>query len=402
MAEENYNSEIDFSGNINVEESIDSMLSLIQKKLSVLRNPYIGNKKKMITHIVSAFKKHNIDYSSVLDLFSGSASVSIAFKILGSTIHSNDILTSSIINAIAYVENRNISISAAEKEYLFKTKDIKEPYPFFLKYQDRFTEKEMLFLSNYSNNIQNLFECKMTNPFHKKQICRMDYFREYLNIYSISRIKIALASVSIQNYIMDNCFVGGRLNNGQVLAKLEHRLSHPRNNGREMLFRNIRWIEPLFPEDNHIHYIDNKDALVLLQDIDTVDKLVYIDPPYGGEQSDYVYMYGFFEEYLYQNNFWLGDKYISVEERMRKLKEGAEFFADKKKYRIHFEKLIQLAQFHPQIAISYNDSSWGTLDEICDIVKKYRKSVIVEEFLYNYKYREDKSPAKEYLIISKE
>ena len=36
----------------------------------------------------------------------------------------------------------------------------------------------------------------------------------------------------------------------------------------------------------------------------------------------------------------------------------------------------------PNLIISYNDTSWGDIDEIVDVVKIYRKKVHLEEFNY--------------------
>ena len=66
--------------------------------------------------------------------------------------------------------------------------------------------------------------------------------------------------------------------------------------------------------------------------------------------------------------------------------------------------MIKLLNGFPCLAISYNNGGWAKIDDILDIIKKYRKNVIVEEFDYDYKYRIQKSredKAKEYLIIAR-
>ena len=137
-------SEIDFENGLN--NNLNTRLSYINYILSKMTNPYVGNKRKMITHIIKALEKHQVGYSSVLDLFSGSSFVSIAFKMLGSKVRSNDLLTSAYINAVAYVVNKDIILTEEEKRFLCNNNELKAPYLFFEKYKDRFKEKEQLFI----------------------------------------------------------------------------------------------------------------------------------------------------------------------------------------------------------------------------------------------------------------
>lgn len=370
--------EIDFGDGISNE--LDTRLSYILYILSSLSNPYVGNKRKMMHFIIKSLNKHNIGYKTVIDLFSGSSYVSITFKMLGSKVHSNDLLMSAYINAVAYVVNNDTFLSDDEKKFLCETKSIDKPYLFFDKYCNKFTENEKLFITNFSYNIHSLF---YNDP-----------------------IKTAIASVVLQNHIISNCFVGGRLNSGQVLAKLDHRINHSRNKGSgiPMHVSGIDWIYPVFAEDKNVHSATNLDAMHFLKTNNTECELIYIDPPYGGDQSDYAHMFMFFEELLYQNN----DIYVNFEEnnalidRKSYLNAFSNKFINSKNYSDNFDELISLVKKYPNIAISYNDSSWGSIDEICDVIKRHRKEVIVEEFSYDYKYRADKKQAKEYLIISKE
>lgn len=372
-------SEIDFSfgEDNNTDNDLNTRLSYIVYTLGKMTNPYVGNKRKMIIHIIKSLKKHNVGFKTVLDLFSGSSSVSIAFKMLDSKVRSNDLLLSAYINALAYVVNKDTSLSEKDKDTLCNIEKLKEPYPFFEKYKDRFTDKEQLFITNFSHNIKTNF---------------------YGDI-----IKTAIASVVLQNHIIEHCFVGGRLNSGQILAKLDHRINHSKNKGSGMptTAGKINWITPIYTQDTNTHSANNMDSVCFLDYVDSIDELIYIDPPYGGEQSDYSHMFYFFEELLSQNNVFI-EYYKSPEDRMKYLNSFCNRFSNSKDYEKGFDELIFRASKYPNIAVSYNDSSWGTIDEICKVIKRYRKSVIVEEFSYAYKYRENKESAKEYLIISKE
>ena len=379
------------------EDTLDSKLSFISDKLKTFTNSYVGNKRKIIYDIIKIIDKHNIPYQYFLDLFSGSGYMSMAMKMFGKNVLANDILMSSLINSISFVVNRDIFLSDEEKGFLLNNKpNKKDDFWLFIfeKYKDRFTKKELIFISNYYENATQMFGF-------------LDNYDGFCVNTKI--IKYCLSITYIQNYIIDNCHLGGRLNNGQILAKLDHRLSHKRNkvkviNAKEMNFNGMKWIQPLCPENKNFHMCLNLDAISFLEMLNynishnNNDKglplydLCYIDPPYGGDQSNYGYMYGFFEECLRRKS------YEDIEKSISALNN----FVDKKNYKQYFERIIDLTQFIPWIVISYNNSSWAKIDKIIDITKKYRKNVFVEEINYRYKYRSksNKEISKEYVILA--
>ena len=136
--------------------------------------------------------------------------------------------------------------------------------------------------------------------------------------------------------------------------------------------------------------------------------MCYIDPPYGGLSSDYATMYEFVEGYVYlqtrEEREEILDNYndeciLSINKR----KESQQKFVSRTGYSENFDELISLTDGIPCIIISYNDSSWGSIEEISSIVKNHRKDVKIENFDYDYKYRNnnDKKQSKEFLIIGR-
>jgi hypothetical protein len=86
-------------------------------------------------------------------------------------------------------------------------------------------------------------------------------------------------------------------------------------------------------------------------------------------------------------------------------RHGADRFINKDNYKENFSTLMADCKDIPNMIISYNDTSWGTIDEICEVVREHRNNVVVEEFDYSYKYRDKKNNnkgTKEYIIIAKE
>jgi adenine-specific DNA methylase len=372
-----YNTEIDFDNLCGVETSYSTAISA-QDRLYAFHNPYVGNKRKMISDLIRILENNKIQYESVLDLFSGSGAVSIAMKLLGKRVVSNDLLTSSYLNTKAFVENNLITLSSEDKNNLINN-SCQQFNNIVYKYSNRFTLNEMNFLSHYYNNVFKHY----WNPKNIK--CSSD---------EISIYKAALAMVYLQNYIMDHCFVGGRLNNGQVLADVDHRISHARNNGKEMLFQNMFEVEPPFGDNKIKHCAYNMDAKNLILNIHPQVDVCYIDPPYGGDQSDYSQMFQFFEEFIYQSP-------VSELEHIKK----STSFSKKEKYKDNFVELLSLLGYIPNWIISYNNSSWDGIESIINCVKQFRTNVCVEEIKYAYKYRKKQKntqETKEYVIIAKE
>lgn len=139
------------------------------KKMAQLPLPYTGNKKKLASHIYNAIVKHNVEFNSVLDAFSGSAAVSFLFKLMGKRVLSNDLLTSSYINSVAFVENQGIKLTDEEKKFLLhhnnknKTTFVEDNYlgtnfrPSGKTCRfNKFTLKECQHLDNFRANIDEL------------------------------------------------------------------------------------------------------------------------------------------------------------------------------------------------------------------------------------------------------
>jgi DNA adenine methylase len=328
-----------------------------QSHLYRIENPYVGNKRKIVVDIAKSLETHDFKFDSVLDLFSGSGMVSLFFKLLGKQVTSNDLLTSSYYNALVFVGTEKSALSKEQVQFLCENKNASVGDFVQKNYAERFTPREAAFLDNYRANVETL-----PTPAAK-----------------------ANALVLIEHYVLKHCFLGGRLNSGQILAKLDHRLNHDRNGGREMSFKLT--LLPHF--DGPVGHSLNLDCLDALKAAGSVD-LAYIDPPYGSSQSDYAFMFSFCEEYVYSNS-------INTLPHIANSKK----FTCSKEYETHFKGLLDAAKHLPQWAISYNDSSWADIDTISKLVKDFKKDVIVVNIDYEYKYRKEKESATEYLVLAR-
>jgi adenine-specific DNA methylase len=368
--------EIDFStgqsGDI-----LSSKISIMERRLDAYNNSYIGNKRKISADIIKFIEDKKIKYDNVLDLFSGSSYMSAAFKMMDKRVVSNDIMAFCSISALYLIGNKNITLTYEEKKIITNTS---EKLSSIKLENNEISSQEMYCIENYYFNTVKLF-----------------------GEFSTENIKFALSMYPLLTYILNKCFVGGRQYKGQVFSRYDYRISHVVNKGKEMFvggdgeytYRGLKWITPLEIGNDKDHLCYRMDACECLQQIDLsgID-LCYIDPPYGGGQSDYCQMYEFCEKII------LGDKYYD-ESNLTKYNKN---FVNKSNYEEHFRNLISLCKEIPILVISYNDNSWGDISEIVDVVKEYRRDVTLEDFKYSYKYRDQKnnsSETKEFVILAK-
>lgn len=454
------------------------------RRLEKLPLPYTGNKKKLSYQIHDALTKHNVEFDTVLDAFTGSATVAFLFKLMGKRVLANDLLTSSYVNAVAFVENPGIQLTDDDKEFLLhnqnsnKNSFVEDNY---LAIQDRpkdkkcrynkFTLKECRHLDNFRANIDELCGLHAQGlglaanaavvlrlPFgnmdqsydimnHRKKQEKMygkesgqhdrrigiyydddmnlnfnKWFNKYVNDFmntgqhrylSEQKIKRAAFLVNLQQHVLRDCFVGGRMNQGQVLAEVKVRLGHQKNQlkaaydndmSTEMDFftqagkpgQGMKWWSFADLKLPGSCLAVNMDLIELLKGGFCSVDCAYFDPPYGGQSSDYCSMYRFLEEYIYSKPL----------EELPHIQDFGERFVRKTNYEKNFTEMLEVAKHIPVWLFSYNDRSWKDIDYIYDIIKQHGREVVVEVLNHEYRYlyrkmqgRQDRSC--EYLIIAR-
>jgi len=425
---------------------------------------YTGNKKKILQDIWHILDAEGIEYDSVFDAFSGSAVFSLFMKEIGKRVISNDFLTSSYLNALSLVENPGHVLSYEEMMFVMNNVpdyDVTDGFV-YRNYKDiRFTEKECEDLDRFRINLALLDDSYKSGvgfmntkttvvkaPFGgidratdmlKHRVKQMDqygkgsenhdrriglyydkdmnldfyqWFAKYNKRFSSAifnhdeeRIMMGKAFLlrNMESNILSNCFIGGRYNNGQVIANLEHRQSHEKHNlvndinfSQVMLndyLKNGKYARLVTGETQQPCLALNCDIIELLENTDFVTDIVYLDPPYGGASSDYAYLYQFLEEYVY------GVKIDQLEH----IQKYGKRFSNSKTYEENFVRLLELTERFPVWVLSYNDSSWQSKDYIMNLLKKYRANVRAFDINnYIYKYRDDKAskPGTEYVFVA--
>jgi site-specific DNA-adenine methylase len=227
---------------------------------------------------------------------------------------------------------------------------------------ERFTEEECTFLDNFYFNVQEIL--------HDRSL------------------DIAVAFSVLNQFVMQHCYVGGRLNKGQIIANLQHRLSHSRNKNASMNFNSFDLEYFKIPYGNVTCCNEDAVSFINQKNFD----LVYIDPPYGGSQSDYGSMYKFFEEYIDRKPY----------EEIEYLQKVSKKFSGNKSYGESFKSLLKCLPADALWVFSFNNSSWAKIDFIESSIREFKKDVETKEIEYNYKYRDqDNTVGLEYVIIAK-
>lgn len=432
------------------------------RRISKLPLPYTGNKKKLLYQIYQAINNSGLKFDMIIDAFSGSSCVSLLLKMMGKKIISNDLLTSSYLNSVAFVENPGIKISDDEKDFLLnninpnKSTFVEDNYMGGSPDSrfNKFTLQECRYLDNFRANIDELcgvYEQSISMAANAAVVMRLPFgnvdasndilkhrirqqknygknsekhdrrigiyydenlnlrfnkwFSKYLSDFTSGvisehhepKIKRASFLANLQQHILRDCMVQGRLNKGQAIAELDVRLLHPKNQlkdnwdrqSTEMDFytksgsgdtegkagQGFKWwtFSDIKTSGNCI--ATNMDIIRLLE-MQIPSDAIYFDPPYGGASSDYSTIYRFLEEYIYS---------IPIED-MPHIQNNARRFSRKKNYGENFIELLTKSQYIPIWMFSYNDSSWEDLSYIKNIISEFRDNVDVITLTDSYRY----------------
>ena len=241
---------------------------------------YPGSKRRLAPWILAQTK--DIQFSSVLDAFGGTGSVSYAFKRAGKQVTYNDILKSSYYAGLALIENSRCKLTDEEVTKLL-SKDDDVSYPTFIRDTFRgiyFTDEENAWLDTVVTNIGH-----MTNRF-KRALAFHALFQSCL-------IKRPFNSFHRRNLYLR-------------LAQVERNFHN--HTTWERPFE--QYFKKFSTEANACVFDNGKSNVALNLDVFKIRRrqfdLVYVDAPYisaGGTRVNYYRFYNFLEGLCQYNNW---------------------------------------------------------------------------------------------------
>ncbi len=307
---------------------------------------FMGSKNKLLTDIWAIASQ--FEFNTVVDLFSGSGVVGYMFKSYGKKVLSNDYMAMSATLAKAMIENNQIKLSISEAESLLKFKG-RLPDKFV---QETFKDLYFSDEDNYQIDVLRHNIKSIKNP-----------YRRNIAMSALIRACLKKRPRGIFTY------TGHRYDDGRrdLVISLQ-----------EQFLEAVEQINNAIFDNGEKNKSRNGDALSIK--VDDCD-LVYIDPPYYSPFSDneYVRRYHFVEGLARD---WEG---VEIQEHTstKKFKSYPTPFSSKKGASKAFDFLFK--KFKNSILIvSYSSNSLPTLDEMIDLMTKYKQ--YVEVIPVNYKY----------------
>ena len=345
-------------------KSISSSLSDQMLKFPTTR--YMGSKNKILPYIRDITRE--FDFSSAIDLFSGSGIVSYMLKSEGKAVISNDYMALGSTFSKALIENNSeiLPLKLAkkllcknEKNDKFVQSNFKDLY---------FADEENILIDNIRANIRGL-----RNPYKKalalSALCRACTKKRPRGIFT---------------------YTGNRYDDGRkdLKTSIEDHFINAVDIFNNAVFDNKK-----------INLSIRKDAMNLTSS----GNFVYMDPPYYSLCSDNEYIRRYhFTEGICCN--WEGVE-MQWHTKTKKFKNYPTPFSNKENAKDAFDKLFDKYK-KSIILVSYSSNCLPTLDEMVEMLAKYKKDVKVLSIDYRYSFANqkenmsaNKNMVKEYLFL---
>ena len=329
---------------------------------------YMGSKQKLLPYILGIVEQFNA--TTLVDLFSGSGIVSYLFKTLGKQVITNDYMNMSHTFTKAMVENNHVTLSEEKARSL-----LVEKYPIndFVqtKFKDLyFSDAENLLIDIVRSNISKL-ENEYEQAIARSALIRACMKKRPRGIFT---------------------YTGHRYDDGRkdLVLTLEEQFLNAVDSINKAIF------------DNGQSNISSRQNAL---DIDLPDNcLLYMDPPYYSTCSDneYVRRYHFVEGLSLD---WEG---IEIQEhtKTKKFKSYPTPFSSRKDVYGAFDKLFEKYKENILI-ISYSSNSLPNMEEMLEMLKKYKQNVDVIPIDYKYsfgnqasKVGDNRNSVQEYLFLA--
>lgn len=324
---------------------------------------YMGSKRKLLDEIWNVSKQFYFD--SVLDLFSGSGIVSYMYKANGKRVISNDYMHMSYVMAKALIQNNKTLLSIEEaKDLMAEKREV-----------DDFVSRT--FKGIYYNDEDNHFIDVVRSNIAGIE----DEYKRAIALEALIRTCIKKRPRGIFTY------VGDRYNDGRKDLQKSF---------QDHFIDAVDSIDSAVFSNGKRNLAYNEDSMVLKKTAD----LIYIDPPYYTPNSDneYVRRYHFVEGLACD---WKGVE-IQEDTKTKKFKSYPTPFSTKDGAASAFDKIFR--KYKDSILIvSYSSNSLPCLEDMVNIMNKYKQYVEVVPIDYRYSFgtrkNTERNEVKEYLFV---
>lgn len=306
---------------------------------------YMGSKQNLVNDIWDIASKFEFD--SVLDAFSGSSVVSYMFKTRGKRVISNDFMTYSANIAKSIVENNYVQLMQEDVDFLLQKGSGTGFIPSTFK-DLYYTDEENTFIDDVRARIE-LLDCEYKKALAISALCRACLKKRPRGVFT---------------------YTGFRYNDGRKdLTK-----SLPQH-----FLESIKLLNEAVFDNGQ----ENKSLNIDTMDLSKEADLVYIDPPYYSPLSDneYTRRYHFLEGL---SKMWDGLE-IQWNTKTKKFKKYETPFGTKNGTYEAFDKLFKKYQ-NSILMISYSSNAFPTMDEMIELMKKYKENVTVHQINHRYSF----------------
>lgn len=328
---------------------------------------YMGSKRKLLPSLENIFSQ--LEFDSVLDAFSGSASVAYLLKTLGKEVITNDYLRFNYHISHAIVENQHQIL----------------------------TDEEVDELCTYSKESENFIRKTFSDIYYDKKECTF-LDSTIFNIHFLEndyKKSIALASL---------CRACIKKRPRGIFTYTGLRYDDGRRDLRVSLEEQFRDAVQMF---NSCVFNNKKRCKAQNEDVFSLRKtnldLVYFDPPYFSTKSDNEYSrrYHFLEGLV---SYW---SHVEIDHstKTKKFKRPFSKFNHKNLINEAFEELFEKYQ-DSILVLSYSSNSLPDANTIKAILRNQGKSVELMEIDYTYsvgthghKKNNETNRVKEYIFL---
>lgn len=348
---------------------------------SVPTTRYQGSKRRILPWLYENLK--DLEFSTVLDGFGGTGSVSYLFKLMEKEVTFNDVLVSNYQTGIAFIDNNSVKLEQSDIEFLLFENGFN--YPTFI--QDTFKDIYYFDFENKWLDIVN-FNIGMLSTQYSDDILEKKKALAYHALFQACLCKRPFNLFHRKNLYLRE-------------ANVERSFSN-----KKMWDTDFSALFTKFAQEASQKIFSNGESnKATCKDIMKIKNenfdLVYLDPPYTRSHDkypkDYYSLYHFFEG-LVDYEHWSSRINLSKKNKCL-IKEQNEW--EKNSIQDNFKGIFEEFQ-DSIIAISYGDPGTPSIFEIRKLLSQYKSEISVIQKEYSYKLNhKNGNGLYEVLIIGK-